>query len=284
MSEPIDDSRANVEYILENGIESKEDRRALRQYLEGIQRGRGNARLHVSTHWIVRKIRDVLGVDMLDTRSPEMVQKPKREELREKREKKELSPFDFDLNFLYQLAQADAPLTRKDLEHETGLQAVVLTRADLDTLGGFDIIYSNGERISIEPEQLGKTDVLILYPSDLGNLEININIEVPKPAALTNESVVEETLRLGVFADVQDVVISEHAAWTDILRVHGTSPAMAIIEGRKKAVPERYIRAFAFHECIARAKKRDYGFIARFLENMKLGTQDEVAYFKGLAG
>lgn len=92
-------------------------------------------------------------------------------DLAERREQKELSPFDFDLNFIFQLNQINAPLRASDLRHETGWQALVLTRDDLETLGCLDFISRNGERMMIEPESLSSDDALILYPEDLGESE-----------------------------------------------------------------------------------------------------------------
>ncbi|MBI2117667.1 hypothetical protein HYT95_02095 [Candidatus Peregrinibacteria bacterium] len=91
--------------------------------------------------------------------------------LARRREAHEISPHDFDLNFIFQLNQVNAPLTRRDLNHETGTQAVVLNREDMDALGCLDFIHRSGERMLIEPESLAEGDVLILYPEDLGNVE-----------------------------------------------------------------------------------------------------------------
>ena len=92
-------------------------------------------------------------------------------ELERHREAKEVSPHDFDLNFIFQLNQIDAPLTRRDLNHETGTQAVVLSREDMEALGCLDFIHRSGERMLTEPESLSEGDVLILYPEDLGDVE-----------------------------------------------------------------------------------------------------------------
>lgn len=110
----------------------------------------------------------------LDTQELGGGESPKEKKLRglsDRREANEISPYDFDLNFVFQLNQIDAPLTRRDLNHETGVQAVVLTREDLEALGCLDFIHSSGERMLIEPESLREGDVLILYPEDLGNTE-----------------------------------------------------------------------------------------------------------------
>lgn len=92
-------------------------------------------------------------------------------ELSAKREAKELSPHDFDLNYIFQLNQAGLPLTRKDMQHETGNQALVITRDDLETVRYLNFIHSSGERMVIEPESLDPNDVFILYSHEVGDEE-----------------------------------------------------------------------------------------------------------------
>lgn len=58
------------------------------------------------------------------------------------------------------------------MAHQTGIQAVVLSPEDLETLGSIDFIHRTGERMQVEPESLNEDDMLILYPEDLGNSEI----------------------------------------------------------------------------------------------------------------
>lgn len=99
-----------------------------------------------------------------------LVQREKNE-LARRREAKEISQFDFDLNFIFSLNETGFPLKRKDLEHKTGIQAVVINREELETLGCLDFITASGERMLIEPESLREGDVLILYPEDLGDEE-----------------------------------------------------------------------------------------------------------------
>ena len=90
-------------------------------------------------------------------------------ELSARRETKELSPYDFDLNFIYQLNVAGSPLTRKDMQHETGNQALVLTRDDLRILGSLSFISASGKRVVIRPENIDPNDVFILYPDEVGD-------------------------------------------------------------------------------------------------------------------
>ena len=95
----------------------------------------------------------------------------KLKELSDRREAKELSPHDFDLNFIFQLNEAGLPLTRKDMAHKTGNQALVLTREDFDILGCLDFIHVSGERMVIEAECLDPDDIFILYPHEVGDEE-----------------------------------------------------------------------------------------------------------------
>ncbi len=97
----------------------------------------------------------------------------KLQELSKWREAEGNSPHDFDLNFIYQLNEARLPLTRKDMLHQTGNQALVLTRNELETLGCLDFIHVSGERMLIEPESINSKDVFILYPDEVGNEEKN---------------------------------------------------------------------------------------------------------------
>jgi hypothetical protein len=87
------------------------------------------------------------------------------------RESREISPHDMDLNFLWQLNQSDRPLTRQHLAHETGNQAVILTKEDFDALGCIDFIHSSGERMIIDSDCLPEGNIFVLYPEDLGDEE-----------------------------------------------------------------------------------------------------------------
>lgn len=75
-----------------------------------------------------------------------------------------ISPHDCDPNFLFQLQQAEMPLSRNDLQN----QPVVLTREELDTLGYIDIVLANGEEVRVEAASLND-EILILFPDELGN-------------------------------------------------------------------------------------------------------------------
>jgi hypothetical protein len=65
--------------------------------------------------------------------------KQKLQDLAALREAKKLSPHDLDLNYLHQLNEFGQPLTRRDMKHETGDQALVLSYEDLRTLGCLDL-------------------------------------------------------------------------------------------------------------------------------------------------
>ncbi len=88
------------------------------------------------------------------------------------RKEGEISPHDFDLNFIYQLNDCDPddegftpPLTRSDV----GNQAVVLTRDDLEYLRYLRYVSASGEIIVNEPDDM-RDPVLILFPDELGDL------------------------------------------------------------------------------------------------------------------
>lgn len=91
-----------------------------------------------------------------------------RKRLAERRESGELSRYDFDLNWIFQLVEYGVPLTRKALHHQTGVQAVVLTPEDLETLGDFAYVSADGKIVTIHVGSIPEGDVLILYPEDLG--------------------------------------------------------------------------------------------------------------------
>jgi hypothetical protein len=278
MPRRADPSRPNIERILDEGIQDGSDSRALREYLVSSERGRGNTPFHRDTAIIIWRIRE-----LLDTPAHTVgaIRERKLKELSAKRESGEISPYDLDLDFLFRVSKSNSPLTRQDLIHPTGNQAVVLYREDLETLGRLRFIHVSGETMTIRPESLKEEDVLILYPHELGDAP-------PKPAAASPaeygplRETAQAMLRT-IFADVTHVTVAEHPTWANILKKVGTSPATAIMNGRKENVPESYIRAFAFHECLTKVDNADFGFVARFLKNMKLASDEAVAAFEMLA-
>jgi hypothetical protein len=92
-----------------------------------------------------------------------------RAELARRREAGELDKFDYEVIHLWYLRQDNRPVTRKEL----GNKAIAITQAELEQLGGLDMILANGERIIIDPEDTGyePEDPLIIFPEELGELK-----------------------------------------------------------------------------------------------------------------
>lgn len=85
-------------------------------------------------------------------------------ELRRRRESGEVSREDYNTNELQWLIADDEPLTATDL----GDECLVLTPEEFQNIGLFDVLRSNGERMTLDPDDFPKDDILIIYPSDLG--------------------------------------------------------------------------------------------------------------------
>lgn len=279
-------SKESVERILAKDVLNGDDRKTLRQWLLNAESGRGNSPFHPAVQDTVKKIREVLSIPLVDARSSEQ---KKRWELSEYREKGTLSPYDFDLNYLFELSKERLPLAKSDLRHETGLQAVVLTRDDMEILGGLEFIHSSGEAMFIEPESVRQGDILVLYPWELSNPPKEIENPSLKgttredPTSIDEIKLAAATRLTVIFEDVLNVRITESLPWIDILHAHGEYPAQAILEGRKADIPEKYIRSFAFNQCLRHAEKGDLHFIARFLKNLKFGSEEQVKFFEDLA-
>lgn len=92
-------------------------------------------------------------------------------ELAARRRAGEISPLNFDAGFLRQLNELNRPLTRADMRHSTGEQALVLTSAQLQEFGVLHFLHITGEEMHIEPESIDPDDVLILYPNEVGDEE-----------------------------------------------------------------------------------------------------------------
>lgn len=90
-------------------------------------------------------------------------------ELARRKEAGELDKIDFENNYLFYLQENDQPVTRKDI----GNKAIVLTGAELETLGYLEMIRADGETTVIDPEDTGygPNDRLIIFPEELGDLE-----------------------------------------------------------------------------------------------------------------
>lgn len=91
-------------------------------------------------------------------------------ELTRRKEAGELEPFDYEVIYLEYMKKLGEPLTRKDLEKQTGSQAVVITREELVILGSFDIVLASGEIATIDSKDIGEDDQLIIFPEELGEI------------------------------------------------------------------------------------------------------------------
>lgn len=92
--------------------------------------------------------------------------------------KETISPHDFDLNRLWWLNGGDdedaepTPLTRSQLAHSTGEQAVVLTSAECGILGRLSFIDCYGRRHDLDLRAaVSEGATFILFPEDLGETE-----------------------------------------------------------------------------------------------------------------
>lgn len=90
-------------------------------------------------------------------------------ELQRRRAAGELSPYDFDLNFLFMLNEADGALKRADLDHSTGVQAVVLSKDDFDALGAITFIHAKHGEMTIGSDSLAEGGTLVIFPEEVGS-------------------------------------------------------------------------------------------------------------------
>ena len=88
-------------------------------------------------------------------------------ELQTRRDAGTLSPHALDLNFLSQLNDMGDPLRRKDMDHATGPQAVVLNRQEFDTLGFICFVHASGEEMTIDADSMTE-DALVIFPEEVG--------------------------------------------------------------------------------------------------------------------
>lgn len=76
----------------------------------------------------------------------------------------------------------------------------------------------------------------------------------------------------------------KNADWEAILLVYGTSsPFQAVMKGREKGVPPRFIECYAAVFLHSQAIRKSYGVIAGFLERTEMGSPELIAYFRALA-
>ncbi|MDD5103670.1 MAG: hypothetical protein PHX93_04680 [Candidatus Peribacteraceae bacterium] len=99
-------------------------------------------------------------------------------ELARRRESKEISPYDLDLNVLWRLNGGDdehvepTPLTRSMLMHSTGEHAVVLSPENRKIVRRLTFIDCYGRTISVDlRNDVPEDETLILFPEDLGDTE-----------------------------------------------------------------------------------------------------------------
>lgn len=96
------------------------------------------------------------------TESLQAAARDRRAELDRMIEAGEIRPQPFDVNGLQWIMELGEPVKRADLQN----RAIVLTRTDLEDLGGLEILRANGESDWIDPETV-VGDELIILPRDL---------------------------------------------------------------------------------------------------------------------
>lgn len=88
-------------------------------------------------------------------------------ELKRRRDAGELSLHDFDLNFIHALNETNQPLKRSDLDHATGVQAVVLDWQSFDMIGSITFIHAKHGKMTIDSDSLTE-DCLVIFPEEVG--------------------------------------------------------------------------------------------------------------------
>lgn len=89
-------------------------------------------------------------------------------ELARRKEAQEIGE-DFGVEEIHYLQESGRSLTRG----EVGNRAVVLSQAQLDSLGYIELVFANGEETIIESEDTGyePSDLFIIFPEELGEIE-----------------------------------------------------------------------------------------------------------------
>lgn len=80
----------------------------------------------------------------------------------------ELRPGRVELNYLNDLLDMGEPVCRGDLKN----QAIVLSRSELEQLGGIELMFASGDVEFIDPESvdwMGPDDRFITFPDELGD-------------------------------------------------------------------------------------------------------------------
>lgn len=211
------------------------------------------------------------------TLDPAERKKEKLAALAAKREAKEISEYDFDLNFLFQLNEAGLPLTRKDMRHESGERALILTKEEFDMLGCIDFIHSSGERMVIESESLVDGDVFILYPHEVGE-SVPAKEKQPqkKPEMLPHEIRMQSIL-FEVFGNAAiDPPAVLHPEWEGILARNQRMIFASVEAGRAKGVPDAYVQSFAYGQLSHLAFEGKFDMVLRILTNLNFANAKQL--------
>lgn len=86
----------------------------------------------------------------------------------------------------------------------------------------------------------------------------------------------------GVFSEVLDSSSLPIDSIWETIRACFPSPGTAIRIGRESDIPESLIQRFAFETIVEHISRKDFGFIARFMKGMNIGTPIQQMYFKKL--
>lgn len=95
----------------------------------------------------------------------QIVEKQKQELLR-RREAEELEQYDYEVNNIWYLQQANRPLTRKDI----GNHAILIRPNEFENLQYLEYISADGEKITLDltEENFDTQNPLIIFPEELG--------------------------------------------------------------------------------------------------------------------
>lgn len=213
-----------------------------------------------------------------ETLDPAERKKGKLAALAAKRESKEISEYDFDLNFLFQLNEAEMPLGRKDMRHESGEQAVVLTKEEFDVLGFIDFIHSSGERMVIGSESLDDGDVFILYPHEVGESAPSPEKQSQKKPEMLPHEIRMQRILFEVFGDAAiDPPAVLHPEWENILARNQRMIFASVAAGRAKGVPDAYVKAFAYDQVSHLASEGKFDMVMRILTNLNFADAEQLA-------
>jgi|WetSurMetagenome_2_1015567.scaffolds.fasta_scaffold87817_4 hypothetical protein len=80
----------------------------------------------------------------------------------------ELDSANYEYDMVNEFVNHEGPFERTDLER--GRQAIILMHGEFEGCGGLEIVLSNGDITTLDPDDFPLDDILIIYPWDLGNL------------------------------------------------------------------------------------------------------------------